>query len=161
MHKLSSLSKQDIALLVYSQKATLLGHDNYRRFGARFPLHIRFAHNLPSQSLPPGKGTLCYLHQPVMAGEPLIVELSPLQTAGLQPSTIALTTAVYDINDPMTLDYSSLDAFVVLIGLEGSCELTDHTGRSMMLCEGESVLIPAVTRSIRAEGSIRILEVYL
>jgi len=30
------------------------------------------------------------------------------------------TTAVYDLNEPMTLDYSELDSFVILIGLKGS-----------------------------------------
>ena len=30
------------------------------------------------------------------------------------------TTAVYDLNEPMTLDYSELDSFVILFGLKGS-----------------------------------------
>ena len=28
------------------------------------------------------------------------------------------TTAVYDLDEPMTLDYSELDSFVILIGLK-------------------------------------------
>ena len=28
-------------------------------------------------------------------------------------------TAVYDLTEPMTIDYSELDSFVILIGLKG------------------------------------------
>ena len=55
------------------------------------------------------------------------------------------TTAVYDLNEPMTLDYSELDSFVILIGLKGSGEITDNEGNTTTLCEGETILIPATT----------------
>ena len=38
------------------------------------------------------------------------------------------STAVYDLTEPMTLDYSQLDSFVILIGLEGNASLTDNEG---------------------------------
>ena len=55
------------------------------------------------------------------------------------------TTAVYDLNEPMTLDYSELDSFVILIGLKGSGEITDNEGNTTTLCEGETILIPTTT----------------
>ena len=36
------------------------------------------------------------------------------------------TTAVYDLDEPMTLDYSELDSFVILIGLKGKAKITDN-----------------------------------
>ena len=52
------------------------------------------------------------------------------------------TTAVYDLNEPMTLDYSELDSFVILIGLKGSGEITDNEGNTTTLCEGENHSYP-------------------
>ena len=161
IYKLHELSRQQMGQLARSQKASLLGHDNYRRFGARFPLHVRFDRQLNPQALTAGKGTFCYVHRPVMGSGLLIAEIFVQSSSDLQQSTFALTTAVYDLNDPMTIDYSGLDAFVVLVGLEGSCELTDDSASTLVFREGEAVLIAATTRTVRAEGSIKFLEVYI
>ena len=64
------------------------------------------------------------------------------------------TTAVYDLNEPMTLDYSELDSFVILIGLKGSGEITDNEGNTTTLCEGETILIPATTSEVKITGNI-------
>ena len=71
------------------------------------------------------------------------------------------TTAVYDLNDPMTLDYSELDSFVVLIGLQGSCDLTDDEGNTVTFREGETVLLPATAKTVKVEGTIKFLETYV
>lgn len=71
------------------------------------------------------------------------------------------TTAVYDLNEPMTLDYSELDSFVILIGLKGSGEITDNEGNTTTLCEGETILIPATTREVKVTGNIKFLETYV
>jgi len=71
------------------------------------------------------------------------------------------TTAVYDLNEPMTLDYSELDSFVILIGLKGSGEITDNEGNTTTLCEGETILIPATTSEVKVTGNIKILETYV
>ena len=71
------------------------------------------------------------------------------------------TTAVYDLNEPMTLDYSELDSFVIFIGLKGSGEITDNEGNTTTLCEGESILFPATTNEIKVTGTIKFLETYV
>ena len=71
------------------------------------------------------------------------------------------TTAVYDLNEPMTLDYSELDSFVILIGLKGSGEITDNEGNTTTLCEGKTILIPATTSEVKVTGNIKFLETYV
>ena len=62
-------------------------------------------------------------------------------------------TAVYDLTEPMTIDYSELDSFVILIGLKGE---------GLLSVDGEEVpLIPATAREVRAEGTIKFLETYV
>ncbi len=71
------------------------------------------------------------------------------------------TTAVYDLDEPMTLDYSDLDSFVVLIGVKGAATLVDDEGNATSLRAGETVLVPATTKEIRVEGKIKLLETYV
>ena len=71
------------------------------------------------------------------------------------------TTAVYDLNEPMTLDYSELDSFVILIGLKGSGEITDNEGNTTTLCEGATLLFPATTSEVKVTGNIKFLETYV
>ena len=37
-------------------------------------------------------------------------------------------TAVYDLDEPMTIDYSELDSFVILIGMKGEGTIVDNEG---------------------------------
>ena len=69
-------------------------------------------------------------------------------------------TAVYDLTEPMLMDYSELDSFVILIALKGEGTLTVD-GEQTTLRAGESVLLPATTQEVRAEGSIKFLETYV
>lgn len=71
------------------------------------------------------------------------------------------STAVYDLDEPMTLDYSELDSFVILIGMKGESRITDDEGHTTTLNEGETVLIPATTKGILVEGTIKFLETYV
>lgn len=71
------------------------------------------------------------------------------------------STAVYDLDKPMTLDYSELDSFVILIGIKGESSLTDNEGNTTTLREGESLLIPATTKTININGNIKFLETYV
>ena len=70
-------------------------------------------------------------------------------------------TAVYDLDEPMQLDYSELDSFVVLIALEGEAELVDNEGNRIVLRAGQTVLYPATTNTIQVEGRIKMLETYV
>ena len=70
------------------------------------------------------------------------------------------TTAVYDLTEPMTLDYSELDSFVILIGVKGVGTLTVN-GETSTLRAGETVLLPATTNEVKVEGTLRFLETYV
>ncbi len=70
-------------------------------------------------------------------------------------------TAVYDLDEPMTLDYSELDSFVILIGLKGEATLTDNEGNTTTLRAGESLLVPATTGTIKVDGTLKFLETYV
>ena len=70
-------------------------------------------------------------------------------------------TAVYDLDEPMTIDYSELDSFVILIGLKCSASITDNEGNTFTLQAGESVLIPASTKELKVDGAIKFLETYV
>ena len=71
------------------------------------------------------------------------------------------TTAVYDLDEPMTLDYSELDSFVILIGLKGKGTITDNEGNTVTISAGESILVPATTETLKVEGTIKMLETYV
>ncbi|MBR5061977.1 MAG: class I mannose-6-phosphate isomerase [Prevotella sp.] len=70
-------------------------------------------------------------------------------------------TSVYDLNKPMTIDYGQLDSFVILIGMRGNGLITDNEGNTTTLKAGETILIPATTKSIKVEGTIKFLETYI
>ena len=159
LYHLSSLSRQELAHLVRQQKEQLLGQDNYRRFGSRLPLDVKFFHNYNPQNLAPGSGSLCYVQRPVLGTGCLVAEIR--HTGG--PSNISpyLSTAVYDLDDPMTIDYSDLDSFVILIGLQGSAEVADDSGQRITFREGETILVPASVKEVVVEGTIKFLETYV
>lgn len=69
-------------------------------------------------------------------------------------------TAVYDLIEPMVIDYSELDSFVILIGLKGKGMLTID-GEEVAFCAGESILVPATVQEVRTEGTIKFLETYV
>lgn len=71
------------------------------------------------------------------------------------------STAVYDLDEPMTLDYSELDSFVILIGLRGQAQITDNEGNKITLQGGESIVIPASTKTLKVEGTLKFLETYV
>ena len=71
------------------------------------------------------------------------------------------TTAVYDLDEPMTLDYIELDSFVILIGLKGEGTITDNEGNTVTISAGESILVPATTETLKVEGTIKMLETYV
>lgn len=70
------------------------------------------------------------------------------------------TTAVYDLTEPMTLDYSELDSFVILIAVKGEGQLCCE-GEKMSFQMGDTVLLPATTKEVKVEGTIKFLETYV
>ncbi len=70
------------------------------------------------------------------------------------------TTALYDLDEPMTLDYSELDSFVVLIALSGKGTLsTDDYEQPFAM--GDTVLLPATTKQVHINGTVKFLETYV
>ncbi|MDE6445317.1 MAG: class I mannose-6-phosphate isomerase [Alistipes sp.] len=58
------------------------------------------------------------------------------------------TTTLYDLTEPLPLDLSATDSFVVVICLEGRGSVTDSSGTTLPLRQGETLLIPAATASL-------------
>lgn len=73
------------------------------------------------------------------------------------------TTSLYDIDKEITKDMSGLDSFVIAICIEGSGSLTDSEGNTVSLRQGETVLVPASSKSItlRPEDSMKVLASYI
>ena len=82
-------------------------------------------------------------------------EYTPVKNEATQLVSCPLfTTAVYDLTEPMTLDYSELDSFVILIALKGEGSILTSSGNSYSFREGESILLPATTEMVKVEGNI-------
>ena len=84
------------------------------------------------------------------------------------------TTALYDLDEPMTIDYSELDSFVIIMTLEGEANLTATAARedrsegqpaaaatSVTIRAGETVLIPACVDEVKVDGAVKFLETYV
>lgn len=88
-------------------------------------------------------------------------EYEPRKNEGVQVITCPyFTTAVYDLTEPMTLDYSELDSFVILIAVKGEGRLICN-GEEMSFQMGDTVLFPATTNEVRVEGYVKFLETYV
>ena len=70
------------------------------------------------------------------------------------------TTSVYDLDEPMLLDYSELDSFVVLIALSGECTLSTDDAETQLRA-GETVLLPATTQTLNVSGTVKFLETFV
>ena len=67
------------------------------------------------------------------------------------------TTTVYDLTEPLTLDYTEHDAFVILIAVKGEGQISSG-GETTSLRAGETVLLPASTGEVRIEGTVKFIE---
>ena len=89
-------------------------------------------------------------------------EYTPVKNEATQLVSCPLfTTAVYDLTEPMTLDYSELDSVVILIALKGEGSILSSSGNSYSFREGESILLPATTEMVKVEGNIKFLETFV
>ncbi len=53
-----------------------------------------------------------------------------------------------EMDIPMTRQYVNLDSFVIYICMDGKCTIKDDKGNSVFISQGESMLIPADTKSV-------------
>ena len=70
------------------------------------------------------------------------------------------TTALYDLTEPMMLDYSGLDSFVILMAVKGAGTIMAD-GEEMAFQTGDTVLIPATTTEVKVEGEVKFLETFV
>lgn len=73
------------------------------------------------------------------------------------------TTNLLEINLPLARDYYSFDSFVILMCIEGSCNIGKRGGDVVSVTMGETVLIPSSLSSIIIEpiNNAKLLEVYI
>lgn len=73
------------------------------------------------------------------------------------------TTSLYELDKEVTKDMSGLDSFVIAICVEGCGSLTDSEGNTVSLSQGETVLVPACSRSftLRPEGNMKVITSYI
>lgn len=70
------------------------------------------------------------------------------------------TTQLCDFNGCQTLDFASLDSFVILVCLLGSGMVSIADGQSTTLRAGQTLLVPATVTSLRTEGRLKFLLTY-
>jgi mannose-6-phosphate isomerase len=85
----------------------------------------------------------------------------PIQNEGVQLVECPyFTTAVYDLTEPMTLDYSELDSFVILIAVKGKGTISAN-GETIDFQMGDTILLPATTEEVKVVGEVKFLETYV
>jgi len=88
-------------------------------------------------------------------------EYEPKKNEGIQVATCPyFTTTVYDLTEPMTIDYSDLDSFVILIAVKGEGRLICD-GKETSFKTGDTVLFPATTSEVKVEGTVKFLETFV
>ena len=70
-------------------------------------------------------------------------------------------TLLYELSDPVTIDVSALDSFIITIVTKGSGKLTDNEGNVIDVQAGDSLIFPATTRQIKTEGKMKLIETYV
>ena len=88
-------------------------------------------------------------------------EYQPTKNEGVQIAECPyFTTAVYDLTEPMTLDYSELDSFVILIAIKGEGTVIADE-EELEFAEGNTILLPATTGEVKIKGEVKFLETFV
>ena len=88
-------------------------------------------------------------------------EYQPAKNEGVQIAECPyFTTAIYDLTEPMTLDYSELDSFVILIAVKGEGTIAAN-GEEMKFKKGDTILLPATTGEVKVSGEVKFLETFV
>ena len=88
-------------------------------------------------------------------------EYERTQNEGVQVASCPyFTTAVYDLTEPMTLDYTELDSFVILIAVKGEGTIKAD-GQEKTFKMGDTILLPASTAEVKIEGTVKFLETFV
>ena len=88
-------------------------------------------------------------------------EYQPTKNEGVQIAECPyFTTAIYDLTEPMTLDYSELDSFVILIAVKGEGTIIAD-GEELEFAEDNTILLPATTGEVKIKGEVKFLETFV
>ena len=88
-------------------------------------------------------------------------EYERTKNEGVQVATCPyFTTAVYDLTEPMTLDYTELDSFVILIAVKGEGTIKANAEETTFRM-GDTILLPATTGEVKVEGEVKFLETFV
>ena len=88
-------------------------------------------------------------------------EYQPTKNEGVQIAECPyFTTAIYDLTEPMTLDYSELDSFVILIAVKGEGTVIADE-EELEFAEGNTILLPATTGEVKIKGEVKFLETFV
>ncbi len=73
------------------------------------------------------------------------------------------TTNLLNIDTQISRSYEDRDSFTIYICMEGDCTLTDNEGNTVIINRGESVLVPATTKSAIITPSVatKLLETFV
>ena len=88
-------------------------------------------------------------------------EYERTKNEGVQVATCPyFTTAVYDLTEPMTLDYTELDSFVILIAVKGEGTIKAN-GQETTFRMRDTILLPDTTGEVKVEGTVKFLETFV
>jgi len=82
----------------------------------------------------------------------------------LLESTKYFTVRLLDLTEKIVRDFSMADSFVVYVCTEGACRISDKTGRTVAVRQGESLLVPAATAEtvyVEPVGKATLLETHI
>jgi len=70
-------------------------------------------------------------------------------------------TILYQVDEPLTIDLSSLDSFIITIITQGEGSFTDNEGNTEQVQAGDTLLFPATTSQLKIEGCMKFLVTYV
>lgn len=87
-----------------------------------------------------------------------------LNKANLLVECKYFTTHLYNLTQPITEDIKDLDSFIVFICISGKGSLTDSTGNTVTIQQGETILLPASSTAFTltpAGGQLKVLTSFI
>lgn len=70
-------------------------------------------------------------------------------------------TILYQVDEPLTIDLSSLDSFIITIITQGGGSFTDNESNTELVQAGNTLLFPATTSQLKIEGCMKFLVTYV
>ena len=71
------------------------------------------------------------------------------------------TTSVLDLDKTVTLDWSAIDSFQIIICLEGEGEVAEDGDDWQPMKAGQTYLFPATTKNVEFRGKMKLINTYV